>query len=292
MAEGTAAVDTAQTRSAAVRLGDLWRRRALIVNLVRRELRARYKGSVVGFAWSLLNPAMYLAVFSVVFTELLRVQVPLFGVFLLCGLLVWNFFSSSVTAAGASLLDNASLVQKVWFPREALPIASVGAGLVNLCLQASVLLFGMILFRNWPDPRALPLLLPAMLALVLITTGMSLLISALTVRFRDVKHLMEVALTGWFWMSAVVYPYAAVADRLGRWEWLAMLNPIIPIVLTFQRVLYNPPAVTDDGIVVLPNLDPMWFLTRLGSSLAFGVVLCVVGFRVFARREADFGDQL
>lgn len=288
----TEPVDISERRGAGRRISDIMRHRALLSNLIRRELRVRYKGSVLGFFWSLLNPAMYLVVFSLVFTVFLPTRVELFGIFMLSGLLVWNFFSGSVQTGARSLIENRALVQKVWFPREVLPLASVGAGLVNMALQGIVLIIGMILFRNPPDWQGLPVLVLAIVAAVLVSTGLAVMLSALTVGYRDIEHLLDVGLTAWFWMSAVVFPYSAVAAQLGDNEWVANLNPILAPILTFQRVLYNPSPDPADGAVALPNLELSWYVERLAISGAFGVVLIGIGLAVFARREDSFGDQL
>ena len=285
-------VDISDRRGSVERIRDVVANRALLGNLVRRELRVRYKGSVLGFFWSLLNPAMYLVVFSLVFTVFLPTRVEQFGIFMLSGLLVWNFFSGSVQAAARSLIENRALVQKVWFPREVLPLASIGAGLVNMALQALVLVAGMIVFQKAPDLRGIPILLLAILAVLLVTTGLGLMLAALTVGYRDIEHLIDVGLTAWFWMSAVVFPYGAVADKLGGNEWIAFVNPVLAPILAFQRVLYNPSPVPADGAVVLPDLSLRWHITPLLVSCAVGVVLIAVGLRVFAHREDSFGDQL
>lgn len=285
-------VDISERRGVGQRILDVVRHRDLLTHLVRRELRVRYKGSVLGFFWSLLNPAMYLVVFSLVFTVFLPTRVELFGIFMLSGLLIWNFFAGSVQAAARSLIENRALVQKVWFPREVLPLASIGAGLVNMALQGIVLVIGMALFRNAPDLRGFPVLLLAILAAVLVTTGLGIMLAALTVGYRDIEHLLDVGLTAWFWMSAVVFPYTTVASKLGDNEWLSNLNPVLAPILTFQRVLYNPSPDPVDGSVALPNLELSWFVERLGISCLVGVVLIWLGLLVFARREDSFGDQL
>lgn len=285
-------IDISAPRGARQRMVEVYEHRALLANLVRRELRVRYKGSVLGFLWSLLNPAMYLVVFSIVFTAFLPSRVPLFGIFMLSGLLVWNFFSGSVQSAARSLVENRALVQKVWFPREVLPLASIGAGLVNLALQGIVLVIGLLVFRNAPDVSALPLLIVAIVAVLVFTTGLGVMLSALTVGYRDIEHLLDVGLTAWFWMSAVVYPYAAVAGQLGDNEWVANFNPVLAPILAFQRVLYNPPPDPVDGVVVLPELDLSFYYQRLGITMLVGLVLVWVGLLVFARREDSFGDQL
>ena len=288
----TGQVDVSEQRGPIRRVKDVVEHRALLANLVRRELRVRYKGSVLGFFWSLLNPAMYLVVFSLVFTVFLPTRVELFGIFMLSGLLVWNFFAGGVQSASRSLIENRALVQKVWFPREVLPLASIGAALVNMALQGIVLVIGMALFRNAPDLRGFPVLLLAIVAAVLVTTGLGVMLAALTVGFRDIEHLIDVSLTAWFWMSAVVFPYSAVASQLGDNEWVAHINPVLAPILTFQRVLYNPSPDPADGSVALPELELSGYVERLGVSCAVGVALIWVGLAVFARREDSFGDQL
>lgn len=270
------------------RLADIWSHRVLLDKLVRRELRVRYKGSALGLGWSMLSPAMYLIVFSIVFTEILRVDVPRYGIFLLAGLIPWNVLSSSLTTGATSLTENRALVQKVWFPREVLPLAAVGSSLVNMLWQVLVLGFGMLVFRHAPDPRALVLLLLAVPALVLICSGLAVGLAALNVSYRDIKHLVDVTLTAWFWLTAVVYPYAGVSTRLGDNEWIAFANPMLAVVLTFQRVFYNPSAAAN----VHPQLDIGWYAVRLLSSLVLGAIILFVALVVFAREEPDFGDKL
>jgi ABC-2 type transport system permease protein len=200
---------------------------------------------------------------------------------------VWTFVSGALGGAAASLVANRSLVQKVWFPREVLPLAAVGASLVNLFLQASVLLVGLLAFRNVPELRLLPLLVVAVVVLVVLTSGLALIVAALNVRYRDVQHLLDVSLLAWFWLSAVVYPYRLVADRLGDLEWLSTANPVLPVILTFQRVLYNPVDET-----VLGADGEGWFLSRLGVVAVVAVLTCIAGLQLFRRLEDDFGEQL
>lgn len=285
-------VDISAPRGAVRRLVDVWRFRSLLGNLTRRELRVKYKGSALGFLWSLLNPAMYLVVFSLVFTELLRTEVPKFGLFLLSGLVVWNFFSGALLTGSTAIVANRSLVQKVWFPREVLPLSVVGASLVNMFLQSLVLVAGLVIFQRTPDVVLLPLLLLALLVAIVFTTGLVLASSALNVGYRDTQHLLDVGLTAWFWLSAVVYPFATIADRLGDWEPISVLNPILPVVVTFQRVLYNPDAPAAGEEAIHPDLAASWYLARLGAALAISLVVLLVGLWVFRKAEDDFGDRL
>ena len=288
-AGGRYAVNAADAAGAGVlgRLALVWRYRELLVNLTRKELKVRYKNSILGFLWSLLNPLLYLVVFSVVFQEILRAQIPRYAIFLLSGLLVWNLFSSGLAGGTASIVGNASLVQKVWFPREVLPLAAVGAALVHFFLQLLVLGAALAAFRHAPDPAFLALLVPALVVLVVLLSGLAIALSALNVRLRDIQHLLELALLAWFWFTPIVYEYLPIEERLGSKAWLAFLNPVLPVVLVFQRAIYNPGAST-----VLPDEGLTWYLAHLAVVAVEAVVVLVVGMRIFGRIEADLAEEI
>jgi len=280
-------VANAEAPSLAQRLAAVWAYRELLGNLTRKELKVKYKNSVLGFMWSLLNPLLYLIVFSVVFQEILRAQIPTYAIFLLSGLLVWNLFSNGLASATGSIVGNASLVQKVWFPREVLPLSSIGAALVHFFLQTLVLASAMLVLRHPPSPLGLLLVIPALLCLLLILSGLGVFLSALNVKLRDIQHLLELVLLAWFWFTPIVYEYLPIQDRLGSWSWIAFINPVLPIVMAFQRALYNPPS----GIV-LPDESLLWYFRNLGVSAVVGVVLVVVGFTMFGRMEADLAEEI
>ncbi len=298
------------------RLANVWRYRELLGNLTRKELKVKYKNSVLGFVWTLLNPALYLVVFSVVFAEVLRVQVPYYAIFFLSGLLVWNFFSTSLGSGTGSITMNAQLVQKVWFPREILPLAAIGAAIVHFFLQTTVLIAALVLFRRTPSLDYLPALPLAVIVLLILAAALAIALSAINVYLRDTEHLLELALLAWFWLSAIVYPYRLVAERLGPGrEWWASLNPIIPIVLTFQRVLYNPRAVNMGWYINQPSdgsgsgTDPAnriadvqapaliahplgWYISRLSVVGVVAVALFFGALWLFGRLEDDMAEEI
>ena len=156
------------------RVRALWQARELLANLVRKELKVRYKDSILGFGWTLLNPLLYLVIFTVVFAEIMDVRVPSFGIFLLTGLLAWNLLSAGLQGGTASIVANAPLVQKVRFAREVLPLAAVGAAVVNFLLQLLVLLGAMAVLRHAPDLTYLPVLLVALVVLVVLTSALAI----------------------------------------------------------------------------------------------------------------------
>ena len=249
----------APRRTVAQALTGTWRYRELLVNLVRKELKVRYKNSSLGFFWSMLNPLMYLVVFYVVFQLVLGSGVPYFAVFLLSGLLGWNLFSASLAAATGSITGNASLVNKVWFPREILPLASIGANFVHFLLQSVVLVIGLLVFRFDVD-----------------------------------WGYVWLVLLAWVWMTPIIYPWALQATELadrGRSAMLTLLNPMTPIVITLQRALYGI-ETADDGTRILPVESSLWYLRNLGAVAAVSVVLLLLALRVFTRVEGDFAEEL
>lgn len=271
------------------RARQIWEYRELLRNLVRKELKVKYKNSVLGFVWSLLNPLLYLVVFSIVFQEVLRTSVPYFAIFLLSGLLCWNLFSNSLGGGASSIVGNASLVQKVWFPREILPLSAIGAGLVHFFLQLLVLVGALLAFRKAPDWVALPALIPAILVLLVLAAALGIVLSAINVYLRDTQHLLELVLLAWFWLSAIVYPYNQVAERLVGKTWILLLNPMIPVITTFQRVIYNP---TPEQNVLPVDAGISWYLRNLAIVGAGSVVLFFVALWIFGRLEDNLAEEI
>ncbi len=284
----------APRRTVVQSLAGIWRYRELLVNLVRKELKVRYKNSSLGFFWSMLNPLMYLVVFYVVFQLVLEAGIPYFPVFLLSGLLAWNLFSASLAASTGSITGNASLVNKVWFPREILPLATIGANFVHFLLQGLVLCAALVVFRFDVDWGYLWLVVPALVALLLLTAALSIFLAAANVYARDTQHLLELALLAWIWMTPIIYQWDLQARQLadrGVSPMLTLLNPMTSIVLAFQRSLYGI-TVNDLGARQLPLESSLWYLRNLGVVTAVSVVLLVLALRLFARVEGSFSEEL
>lgn len=274
----------------------VWRYRELLGGLVRKELKVKYKNSALGFLWSMLNPAMYLAVFYVVFQLVLQNGIELFAIYLLSGLLVWNLFSMSLSAATSSIVANGPLVNKVWFPREILPLASVGANLVHFLLQSLVLVVALLGFTHGPDWAYVALLPLALLVLLVLAAACAVLLAAVNVYARDAQHLLELGLLAWFWMTPIVYPWFLTANQLnerGLPATLTLLNPVTPVVLVFQRAIYG--RISSDGdtfVRLLPDEGMLWYLRNLGIVGAGAVVLLIVALKVFGRLEGNFSEEL
>lgn len=275
------------------RIAHLWQYRELVANLTRKELKVKYKNSVLGFLWSLLNPLMYLVVFSLVFNIISATPVPYYGIFFLSGLLAWNLFSTGLGQGTSAIVQNAQLVTKVWFPREALVIAAVLAGLVHFFLQSLVLVAALAVFQRAPDLAYLPVFVLALVVCLTLATGLAIGLSAVNVYLRDTQHLLEVVLLAWFWLSAVAYPYGQIVAKLGaEREWMASLNPIIPVVVSFQRMLYNPDYSNPEEASVLPNHPMTWYLGHLGIALAGSIVVLYLALALFSRLEDNFAEEI
>jgi ABC-2 type transport system permease protein len=269
----------------------------LLVTMVRKELKVKYKNSVLGFAWSLLNPLLYLVVFYIAFEKILGSGIPSFPIYLLSGLLVWNLFSTGLGAATGSVVNNAGLVKKVSFPREILPLASVGSTLVHFFLQTLVL-FSVLLVVRWHVAWAyMPLLPLALVVLLLVTGSLGILLSAMNVYLRDTQHFLELALLAWFWVTPIVYAFQLVSTKVGWFKYVWMANPITPIVLIFQRAIYAKTytvTLASHHTVQFPYPNwPYWaYLAYLGMSLVFGVVVLAIAVKVFAKAEVNFAEEL
>ena len=266
--------------------------RELIVMLVRKELTVRYQHSVLGFAWSMIQPLFLLVVYSVVF-GILGAGFARFAIWVLCGLLVWTLVSTSLLTATQSITSNASLVGKVKFPRAVLPLASVGAAFTHFCLQ-SVAFAGVLLVTwqsvDWAYVWLLPI---ALVTTVIVCAAMAMLLAPLNVYARDTTHLLDLLVLGWFWVTPILYQYERSAgwfSRNGLGEWALLANPVTPIVITFQRALYGQASV--EGTPLLPDREPLWYLGVLGITAAVWLVVFALALRAFDRADVHLAETL
>jgi homopolymeric O-antigen transport system permease protein len=255
-------------------------RRQLLVDFAWRELRARYKGSALGFAWNFVNPLLQLVVFWILFGVVLRTR-PItatgeqpYAIFLFVGLLPWTFFATSLQAGASAILANAPLVKKVRMPLQLLPAASVLSALANFLLSFLVLLAVLAIFGP-RHPEGL-VWVPLLVALqIVMNLGFAYLLSALAVFYRDVQHILGILLLAWYFLTPVLFPVALLSDP--NELRLLYLNPMTAIIVAYQRAL-------------LDGLAPQW--DALAYSAGVAIVLFVVGFRYFDRAKDDFESAL
>ena len=248
--------------------------RELLVQMTARDLRLRYKQTIMGFGWAIFTPILNTLVFSLVFMRVAPVhtEVP-YPLFAYCGLLVWNFTASSLRFATTSLTGNTNLVTKVYFPREIFPLAAVAVSLVDFAVAAAVL--AGLMAHYHVGASATLLLLPAVLAVhVAFTASLALVLAMANLFYRDVKYLFEVILTFWMFASAVVYPVDAVHGTLGQ---LIRANPMTTIVEAYRRViLYGAPP------------EPVAF----AAVAVFSLLVLPAAWLLFHRSEFQFAEYI
>jgi ABC-type polysaccharide/polyol phosphate export permease len=254
-------------------LDELYRHRGVAWVLVARELRARYRGSALGYAWTLLNPILHLAIYTLVFSVFLRVEVEDYPVFVFAGLLPWTWLSASLASATPSIVDGAHLVTRSLLPPQLLPSVRVAENGINLLLTLPVLIAVAVALGRPPGAAllALPVLIAAELLLV---QGLALAAAALCARYRDVEFLVRHALTFGLFLTPVLYPLSAVPEPLRP---LVLANPMTPLALAWQDVLYR---------------DRFPELGHVGLAIGFGVLALVAGISVFARLRDRLVEDL
>jgi ABC-2 type transport system permease protein len=294
-----------------LRLGELWRARELFFFLVRKEIKVKYKNSVLGFLWSMLNPALTLAVFFILFTYFLPNGIPNFVIYMFSAMLVWNLFQTAVLTGTSTIVSNAAIVKKVAFPREILPLAAVGSAFVFFLFQSIVLLVFMFAFWHRPDWSAIWLVIPALAAIMVFAAALAVFLSAVNVYLRDTQHLVEVILLAWFWAIPGIYAFSGrVHDNLVthkilgiRLIWVYFLNPVTPVVMSFQRVFWNvvhPRYTFKTGPLahkLIPNgvmakYGIHWFVAADLVVLGVSLVLLLGAMVVFGRLEGNFAEEL
>jgi lipopolysaccharide transport system permease protein len=259
-------------------LSNLFRYRGLIWSLVARDLKARYRGSVLGFFWTFVNPLLLLLVYSFVFTTIMPNNVPgvqPYALFMFCGILPWTWFSSSLSEAAGSLISGGNLIKKVLFPAEILPIVSVLANMVNYLLGLLILIPCLIYYHRLHLTLNL-LWFPVAVAVQLVFTGaLALILASLTVHFRDIRDLLTNILMLWFFATPIIYPW--FQENVRRFKFLFDVNPFTHLVISYQEILFFGPVGHWKWLLalgvgsVLLFLAAYWLFDRLRDSFAEAV---------------------
>lgn len=274
-------------------LSELRDSRELLVNLTLREVRGKYKRTLLGQGWSLLNPIASLLVFTAVFGLVLRIEVApgdpsgldVFALWLACGLLAWNFFSNALISGMGSLVSDANLIKKVYFPRETLVISTVLSWVVTFAIELFVLVVAVLIFGGGPLVW-IPLVVVFVILLTAFSLGVALLLSVANVYFRDTQHLISIVMQVWFYATPIVYPYRLVQDAAAELESRGIaipveaiyrLNPLERFVTVFRALLYDNR---------MPEIGDMLYC--LGSA----AVALTVGFWVFRRYQGRLAEEL
>jgi lipopolysaccharide transport system permease protein len=252
---------------------ELIQSRGLVQMLVVRDLKSRYRGSVLGLVWTLLNPLLYMCIYVLVFSVYMRMAMERYAAFFLCGFLPWIWFSSSLMAGTTSILEGGGLLKKVFFPPQVLPTVAVIANFVNFLLSLPLLVGVLLLYGvtlGWAL-LALPLVMALQFAF---TLGLTLIVSSISVRYRDIPPILTHLLTFWFFLTPIIYPITQAPEQFRA---LLYLNPMTPFCIAYQNaLLYNE----------LPSGE------ILGAMTGAGIVALVAGVVVFSRFRWSFAEEV
>ena len=251
---------------------ELWAYRELLWVLTTRDIKVRYKQTVLGAAWAIIRPFVTMVIFSIVFGHLAKMPSDGFPypVFVYAALLPWSFFSAAISTSGQSLVGSAHLVSKVYFPRLIIPLSSVGAGLVDLAISTAILLLMMLWYGvgwSWNLVSA-PLLL---CAVIFVALGVGTLLAALTVAYRDFTHVTPFVVQIWMYVTPVIFPVSLVPDR---WQWVLYLNPMTGLIEGFRSAFLGKP----------------FDFTGIGLSLVMAIAIFAIGVAYFEKVERRFAD--
>lgn len=255
---------------------EIFNSKELLWNLTAKELKLKYRNSILGFLWSFLNPILMLLVYTFAFKLIMRQNIPNYTVFLLCGLLPWNFFAAAVMASTTSIIGNANLIKKVYFPREIIPLSIIFSNFINFVITLLILFFAVI-FSGVQIGMPL-IMLPVILLIVLgFTIGLSLILSSLNVLYRDISHLVEVIFNLWMYLTPIVYSLDLLNNQPPIFKKLILLNPMTLITECMRSVLYTNTFPYYLYIVALVIID---------------LVLIVWGFILFRKIEVVFAEEI
>ena len=266
-------------------LAQLPRYRGLIQSLVARELKARYRGSVLGFFWSFINPLLLLLVYSFVFTFVMPAsqdpRITPYALFMFCGILPWTWFASSLNESAGVLISGGNLIKKVLFPAEVLPIVTVLSNMVHFFFGLTILAGFLVYYRRPLHASELAVFPLVVVIQLILTTGFALLLSALTVHFRDIRDILSNLITFWFFATPIIYPYFLFEDPTKPPMWQATvlkLNPFTHLVITYQEILFfNGPVGHLKWLLVLGVISVAFFL---------------FGYWVFDRLRDSFAEEV
>jgi len=274
MADTIPVYDSSRARSKAIEeLLEVWRYRDLIFQLVRRDVLTRYKRSFLGVAWTMLNPLGMMLVFTVAFSQLFS-SMRAYPAYILCGLAAWNFFSQVTSAAMNQMVWGGSLLSRIYVPRTAFVLSSIGTGLVNLFLSL-IPLFLVLLFTGVTIGLESLIILPAALFLALFALGVGLLLSTWAVYFPDVAEMYQILVTAWMYLTPIIYPENIVPEATQAW--IFDLNPMYYLVTMFRKPLY-------EGVL------PSWDIITIAGGMS--VIIAALGWITFTRKADEFAYRV
>lgn len=255
-------------------LREIYEYREMIFSLVRRDLRGRYKGSVLGFLWTFINPLLQLAVYTIVFSVILKNNIESYYIYLFVALVPWMFFSACITSGSHCVIAQKDMVRKIYFPREVLPISFVTSQFVNMLFSFIIIFAILIVSGRGLNLRALIALPLVMVSEYVVALGITMLTAGLTVYFRDLEYILSIVSMLWMYMSPIVYGIDRIPEQYVP---LFYLNPMTPILVSYRNILYY---------------KEMPQISYLIGVLVLGIVVLIIGSFVFSKCTRRFAEEL
>lgn len=257
----------------------IWNYRAFIVGSVTREFQSKYRNSILGAAWTVLNPLAMIIVYTVIFSQIMRAKLPgvdsafAYSIYLCAGIFTWGLFAEIVGRSQNVFIDHANLLKKLSFPRLCLPIIVVSSASLNFAIVFGLFTVFLVFTGNFPGLPFLALV-PVLVVEIAFAIGLGIVLGVLNVFFRDVGQLFGVVLQFWFWLTPIVYPITILPERM---QALMHFNPMLSVITAYQTILVH-------------GAWPRW--TSLWPTVVLAVALCAWGMRLFRKRSGEMVDEL
>lgn len=254
-------------------LKELYSYREMMYNLVKKDLRTRYKGSFLGFLWTFINPLLQLVIYTIVFSTIMRVDVEQFYIYLFVALIPWIFFTSAIQGGATSVIAGKDLIKKIYFPRLIMPISVVNAAFMNMLFSMSIVFLALLVSGIGLSKYII--FLPIIMILeYLLALGLAFIFSALNVFFRDLEHILGIIIMGWFYLTPIVYTLDMVPEQYTK---LFYFNPMTNIVMAYREILYYKQ---------MPDFTALW------QILIWSIGFIIIGYWIFQKLQKRFVEEL
>ena len=251
----------------------LYQYRELLKTSISKDIRGKYKNSVLGIIWSFLNPLLQIAVYAIVFPLIMKSSLPNYTVFLCCGLIPWNFFSAAISRTSFTMIENGNIIKKVFFPREILPISVTTSEAINFIIS-TIIILAFVLGYGMGISKFIIFYPIVLLVQYLLLTGISFIVSSVTVYFRDLQHFISIALQLLFYATPIVYaPDSIPVD----FQWILQYNPMTYIINAYRDIFYY---------------QQMPDFVSLGMVLVGSLIFCVIGYLIFNKLQRRFAEEI
>lgn len=252
---------------------NLYNYRELIKTSVKKDIGGKYKNSFLGILWSFVNPLLQIAVYAIIFPLIMKNNIPNYTVFMVCGLIPWNYFSTVINRASFTIIENGNIIKKVYFPREILPLSLVISETINFFIS-TIIIIGFILGYKMGITKYILLYPLVLLIQYIMLLGISLIVSSVTVYFRDLQHFIGVLLQLFFYATPIVYSLETIPENF---RWILKINPMTYIIEGFRDIFYYQK---------MPDIKMLCVI------LIISIILCVIGYMIFKNLQKKFAEEL